>query len=104
MIDAEVFVDSDPEAGSLKPWRCEAALEKLKILRSMSGVNGQCLELSLESGLDKLKELCVTGLLTQIGVKEVQWMVKSWLSLSVIHGLDEGAGDEAKGRLPENVL
>ncbi|KAG0009038.1 hypothetical protein BGZ80_002804 [Entomortierella chlamydospora] len=56
-----------------------------------------CIEMSLENGLDKLgglKELRVLSLAhmnTRIGLKEVQWMVENWPKLHVIRGLgDEG--------------
>lgn len=53
-----------------------------------------CLEMSLESGLDKLsglkelKELNVMGMRTRIGPEEVQWMTQQWPKLHVISGLD----------------
>jgi hypothetical protein len=40
------------------------------------------------SGLRSLKELSVRGLVTNVGVKEVQWMVENWPRLCVISGLD----------------
>ncbi|KAF9351160.1 hypothetical protein BGX34_000758 [Mortierella sp. NVP85] len=52
-----------------------------------------CLEMSLESGLDKLsdlkslKELSVSGMTTRIGVKEVQWMAEHWPNLRIVYGL-----------------
>ncbi|KAK3811061.1 MAG: hypothetical protein J3Q66DRAFT_390949 [Benniella sp.] len=58
------------------------------------------LEVSLESGLDKLsglkslKEVGVKGMASNIGVKEVQWMVENWPKLSCIYGLDGYGGDE----------
>ncbi|KAK3811127.1 MAG: hypothetical protein J3Q66DRAFT_58950, partial [Benniella sp.] len=59
------------------------------------------MEVSLEgglyklSGLKRLGELNVTCLRTRIGVKEVQWMVKNWPRLRIIHGLDGGDTQEA---------
>lgn len=59
-----------------------------------------CLEISLESGLDKLsglkrlKELDVTGTRTRIGLKEVQWMTEHWPRLTAIYGLCEEDKDE----------
>ncbi|KAK3811096.1 MAG: hypothetical protein J3Q66DRAFT_443350 [Benniella sp.] len=52
-----------------------------------------CLEMSLESGLDRisglkeLKELDVSFMRTWIGEEEVKWMVKHWSKLCVIYGL-----------------
>jgi len=60
----------------------------------------ECLEVSLESGLNKLaglkslKEVGVKGIASNIGVKEVQWMVENWPKLSCIYGLDGYGGDE----------
>ncbi|KAF9353152.1 hypothetical protein BGX34_011776 [Mortierella sp. NVP85] len=31
-IDAKVFIDQDPDTGVLKPWKCEASLEVLKVM------------------------------------------------------------------------
>ena len=68
-----------------------------------------CLEMSLESGLDKLsglkslKELNIESLATKIGIKEVQWMVENWPKLSTIYGLDgRGRHVEAVEWLWEN--
>ncbi|KAG0227579.1 hypothetical protein B0O80DRAFT_499598 [Mortierella sp. GBAus27b] len=65
-------------------------------------VQRNCLEMSLESGLDKLselgslKELSVEGLMTKIGLQEVQWMATHWPRLRALYGLDrEGDGKEA---------
>jgi hypothetical protein len=52
-----------------------------------------CLEMSLESGLDRisglkrLKLLGVYFMRTRIGEAEVKWMVEQWPKLSVIYGL-----------------
>ncbi|KAF9345677.1 hypothetical protein BGX34_004552 [Mortierella sp. NVP85] len=52
-----------------------------------------CLEMSLESGLDKLsglkrlKVLDVSGMETEIGEPEAQWMIKQWPKLRTIQGL-----------------
>jgi hypothetical protein len=69
----------------------------------------QCLEMSLESGLDnlsglkRLRELSVTGLPTRIGVIEVQWMAVHWPRLRVIRGLGGNEEeDEAAQWLREN--
>jgi len=129
-INAEVFMDVDPDTGSLKPWGCENSLKVLKVkisgiprpdlndegavveiypgqTREIQGrvydrlarlVNletlwlgnrcsyhqSDCLEMSLESGLDrlsrlsKLKELDVRRMHTRIDVKEAQWMAEHW--------------------------
>ncbi|KAK3811047.1 MAG: hypothetical protein J3Q66DRAFT_404433 [Benniella sp.] len=74
-------------------------LETLWLGDECNEVDIEYLEMSLESGLHKLsglkrlKELCVKGLCTKIGLKEVQWMVKNWPRLRIINGLD-GSGDE----------
>lgn len=53
-----------------------------------------CLEMSLESGLWKLKglkslkKLDVAHMAVRIGVREVQWMVEQWPRLHTICGLD----------------
>jgi hypothetical protein len=31
-IDAEAFIDQDPDTGLLKPWKCEASLKTLKVM------------------------------------------------------------------------
>ncbi|KAK3811119.1 MAG: hypothetical protein J3Q66DRAFT_443368 [Benniella sp.] len=60
-----------------------------------------CLEMSLESGLDKLselkslEELSVSGMTTRIGVKEVQWMAEHWPSLRIVYGLSIGRERDA---------
>ena len=52
-----------------------------------------CLEISLESGLDrisglkKLKKLNVSHMETRIGEQEVKWMVEQWPELRVVYGL-----------------
>ncbi|KAF9347797.1 hypothetical protein BGX26_000748 [Mortierella sp. AD094] len=64
----------------------------------------ECLEFSLESGLDLLqglkglKVLSLERLKTRIGLPEVQWMVKQWPKLESIFGL--GIEDED---IPEHV-
>ena len=71
-------------------------LEKLKICDpSCISYQYDCLEMSLESGLEKLsglkslKELSIVNLVTtKIGIKEVQWMVENWPKLNTIYGLD----------------
>ncbi|KAK3805825.1 MAG: hypothetical protein J3Q66DRAFT_445702 [Benniella sp.] len=57
----------------------------------------ECLEMSLESGLDRLeglKRLQVLNLslmATRIGQKEAQWMAEQWPRLRQIRGLESGA-------------
>ncbi|KAG0246900.1 hypothetical protein BGX31_005388 [Mortierella sp. GBA43] len=79
-------------------------LEKLRLGRSSSTTSSskcpdgkhqyESLEMSLESGLDKLagltelEELDVSGMKTRIGLKEVQWMAEHWPRLHTIRGLD----------------
>ncbi|KAF9547597.1 hypothetical protein EC957_008253 [Mortierella hygrophila] len=52
-----------------------------------------CLELSLESGLDELaglnqlEELDIAQMAHRIGLVEVQWMVENWPRLKIINGL-----------------
>ncbi|KAF9348170.1 hypothetical protein BGX34_002633, partial [Mortierella sp. NVP85] len=59
-----------------------------------------CLEMSLESGLDRiaglkeLKELNVSCMRTRIGEEEVKWMVEQWPKLSVVYGLLEKSRDK----------
>ncbi|KAK3811092.1 MAG: hypothetical protein J3Q66DRAFT_58717 [Benniella sp.] len=69
-------------------------LETLQLGDGFGTLQDSCLEMSLESGLDKLsglksmKELNVERSETKIGIKEVQWMVENWPKLSAIYGLD----------------
>ncbi|KAK3829378.1 MAG: hypothetical protein J3Q66DRAFT_395573 [Benniella sp.] len=61
-----------------------------------------CMTMSLESGLHELsrlmdlKELNVSGMMTKIDPKEVQWMIKYWPRLRVLRGLEK---DEDHGAL-----
>ncbi|KAK3815470.1 MAG: hypothetical protein J3Q66DRAFT_389294 [Benniella sp.] len=63
----------------------------------------ECLEMSLESGLDqlrglkRLRVLNVSLMATRIGQKEAQWMAEQWPELRVIHGLED-KGDAKKAR------
>ncbi|KAI1311908.1 hypothetical protein EDD11_003270 [Mortierella claussenii] len=56
----------------------------------------ECLEMSLESGLCKLKhfkkmqELNVAEMNTNIGMPEVKWMIKYWPNLKAVYGLHGG--------------
>ncbi|KAK3811081.1 MAG: hypothetical protein J3Q66DRAFT_390966 [Benniella sp.] len=68
-----------------------------------------CLEMSLESGLDKLsglkslKELNIEKMETKIGTQEAQWMVGNWPKLNTISGLDGCGRDvEAVNWIREN--
>ncbi|KAK3811015.1 MAG: hypothetical protein J3Q66DRAFT_350787 [Benniella sp.] len=154
-INAKVFVDVDPDTGSLKPWKCEKSLKVLKtqitgiprpdlkegaivaevhpgqarelhsqvydrlarltnLERLQLGTTSikpqsDCLEMSLESGLDKLsglnklKELNISSMHTRIGVKEAQWIAERWLRLRTITGLCENEqNEESKRWLREN--
>ncbi|KAK3811076.1 MAG: hypothetical protein J3Q66DRAFT_443327 [Benniella sp.] len=84
-------------------------LETLKLGDRCGRTQYDCLEMSLESGLDKLsglkslKELNIEKMVTMIGTKEVQWMVENWPKLSAIYGLDGRGWDmEAVEWLREN--
>lgn len=63
----------------------------------------QCLELSLESGLDelaglsKLKALDVGYMRQRIGIRELEWMDKSWPKLRLITGLVRSWADPEPG-------
>ncbi|KAG0226276.1 hypothetical protein B0O80DRAFT_84599 [Mortierella sp. GBAus27b] len=136
-IHANLFIDWDHEAGTLKTWACEGSLKVLKVkvtgiprpdsvidtgveeaypgegraiqslvydrLARLTGLETLwlgdhfscrtqfcCLEMSLESGLKKLsglkrlREVNLIGMMTNIGVKEVQWMAKEWPNLRVL--------------------
>ncbi|KAK3811086.1 MAG: hypothetical protein J3Q66DRAFT_404470 [Benniella sp.] len=69
-------------------------LEMLRLGGQTSVPLYECLEMSLESGLDKLsglkslKILNVGKLATKISTKEVQWMAENWPKLNVIYGVD----------------
>ncbi|KAK3811088.1 MAG: hypothetical protein J3Q66DRAFT_390972 [Benniella sp.] len=69
------------------------SLETLRLSNRFGTFRDDCLEMSLESGLDKLsglkslQELHVTKMATKIGIKEARWMVENWPKLSVIYGL-----------------
>ncbi|KAG0241083.1 hypothetical protein B0O80DRAFT_451386 [Mortierella sp. GBAus27b] len=154
----EVFLDKDPNTGTLKSWACEKTLKTFgatidgiprpgeeRAYRAEEAYPGQgrekqgqvydriarftnlevlslgnlprppgvkswgqanretyCMEMSLESGLDKLselnsmQELNVEGLKTRIGLQEVQWMTTHWPRLRALYGLDkEGDSKEA---------
>jgi len=83
-------------------------LETLWLGCSHCSDKSQCLEMSLESGLDKLsglkrlKELHVEGLITRIGVKEVSWMTEHWPSLRTIDGLRRNGYEQVVRWLEEN--
>jgi hypothetical protein len=74
-------------------------LEKLRLSDVTSTPRSDCLEMTLESGLDKLsglkslQELNVGSMETNIGTKEIQWMVENWPKLGVIHGVNGRAKD-----------
>ncbi|KAF9101553.1 hypothetical protein BGX29_005507 [Mortierella sp. GBA35] len=63
-------------------------------------VQCDCLELSLESGLEELagleqlEELAVHQMAHRIGLLEVRWMVEHWPKLRAIHGLRYTDSDE----------
>ncbi|KAF9920751.1 hypothetical protein BGZ65_010949, partial [Modicella reniformis] len=54
-----------------------------------------CLEMSLRSGLHRLRglrelsEMNVWRMKTRIGVPEVRWMTENWPRLRTIHGLND---------------
>ncbi|KAG0226280.1 hypothetical protein BGX31_007363, partial [Mortierella sp. GBA43] len=145
-IDANAFVDRDPETGKLVIWACEASLKCLKVqiagiprpdlANSSAGeaysgqgheiqrqvydrfarltnletlwlgnqlhyeVQEQCLEMSLESGLHKLsglkklRKVSFSGMRTNIGVAEVQWMTEHWPGLRALYGIGNGEDDK----------
>ncbi|KAK3811091.1 MAG: hypothetical protein J3Q66DRAFT_404481 [Benniella sp.] len=84
------------------------SLETLRLGDEYGIFQSDCLEMSLESGLDKLsglrslKELNVGKMAIKIGTQEVQWMVENWPKFSVIRGLDEDRDVEAVKWLEEN--
>ncbi|KAK3836420.1 MAG: hypothetical protein JOS17DRAFT_787590 [Linnemannia elongata] len=63
-----------------------------------------CLEMTLEGGLDmlegliELRELSVSRMASSVGVEEVQWMIRHWPKLKAIRGLTSkdwvGSDDE----------
>jgi hypothetical protein len=63
----------------------------------------ECLEMSLESGLDqleglkRLQVLNVSLMATRIARKEAQWMAEQWPKLRKIHGLED-RGESRKAR------
>ncbi|KAK3815466.1 MAG: hypothetical protein J3Q66DRAFT_344806 [Benniella sp.] len=63
----------------------------------------ECLEMSLESGLDqleglkRLRVLNVSLMATRIGQSEARWMAEQWPKLREIHGLEDG-DDSRKAR------
>ncbi|KAF9344360.1 hypothetical protein BGX26_004461 [Mortierella sp. AD094] len=65
------------------------------------GFQTDCLEMSLESGLDKLgglkelRELNLSHMNTRIQLKEIKWMVEHWPKLRIICGL-EGEEEESE--------
>ncbi|KAK3811074.1 MAG: hypothetical protein J3Q66DRAFT_58551 [Benniella sp.] len=86
-------------------------LEMLRLGDGYGAFRYDCLEMSLESGLDKLSglksldHLSIEKLATKIGTQEVQWMVKNWPKLRYIFGLDRNELDyEAVGWLRENRI
>ncbi|KAF9176749.1 hypothetical protein BGZ51_009503 [Haplosporangium sp. Z 767] len=64
------------------------------------GQQDNCLQMSLESGLDMLQgltalqELSVSNMNTLIGWKELQWMTQHWPRLRIIMGMDEKDRDK----------
>jgi hypothetical protein len=79
-------------------------LERLQLGTISFKPHSDCLEMSLESGLDKLsglnklKELNIRGIHTRIGVKEAQWIAEHWLRLRNITGLCENKHNEESKR------
>ncbi|KAK3810944.1 MAG: hypothetical protein J3Q66DRAFT_57383 [Benniella sp.] len=78
-------------------------------VKSMNTAMSSCLEMSLESGLDKLsglkklKVLDVSGMKTKIGEPEAQWMTEHWPKLRTIHGSPRRGGEKvAWGWLQKN--
>ncbi|KAG0246472.1 hypothetical protein BGX31_001748 [Mortierella sp. GBA43] len=58
------------------------------------GVQNECLEMSLKSGLyklsglKKLKELNISGMETRMDMNEIQWITQNWPQLRIIYGLE----------------
>ncbi|KAK3805804.1 MAG: hypothetical protein J3Q66DRAFT_122804 [Benniella sp.] len=58
----------------------------------------ECLEMSLESGLDqlgglkRLRILNVSLMAHKVGLQEAQWMAEQWPKLHEVHGLGSGSG------------
>lgn len=96
---------------------------EIKGIRTMiveEAVQIDCLELTLESGLDELvglKDLEVFGayqMAHRIGLPEVKWMVNNWPKLKTIHGLryehrdcdlrDQNGEEEAEDNDGENEV
>ncbi|KAG0246499.1 hypothetical protein B0O80DRAFT_454099 [Mortierella sp. GBAus27b] len=77
-------------------------------LGQRAGVQPDCLEISLRSGLDKLaglkalETLDVSGMKTRVGLAEVQWMVEHWPKLRSIYGIDKGEDGRAADWLREH--
>ncbi|KAK3810946.1 MAG: hypothetical protein J3Q66DRAFT_443227 [Benniella sp.] len=76
-------------------------LEMLSLrVKFMNDAAPNCLEMSLESGLDKLsglkklKVLDVSGMETKIGEPEAQWMTEQWPKLHTIHGSPRRDGEK----------
>ncbi|KAK3811109.1 MAG: hypothetical protein J3Q66DRAFT_443359 [Benniella sp.] len=67
-----------------------------------------CLEMSLESGLDRisglknLKELKVSHMKARIGEQETKWMIEQWPNLRVIYGIMEGRDKKAVKSLQQH--
>ncbi|KAF9348400.1 hypothetical protein BGX34_002501, partial [Mortierella sp. NVP85] len=74
-----------------------------RLLRKVMNYQYECLEMSLESGLDqleglkRLQVLNISLMATRIGRKEAQWMAEQWPRLREIRGL-ENRGDARKAR------
>ncbi|KAF9136124.1 hypothetical protein BGW39_006920 [Mortierella sp. 14UC] len=108
---AKKFVDLDHATGALNPWACERSLKVLKVLVtnvsedsdcycSATQSQDDCLQFSLESGLDMLQgltalqELSVSNMNTLIGWKELEWMTQYWPRLRIIMGMDKKDRDK----------
>ncbi|KAK3811129.1 MAG: hypothetical protein J3Q66DRAFT_351100 [Benniella sp.] len=77
-------------------------LETLWLGDDHRGGGDQSLEMSLQSGLDKLsglknlKELNVHGMRTKIGAKEIPWIKVNWPKIRVIYGFDRDGSVEGE--------
>ncbi|KAF9204539.1 hypothetical protein BGZ49_005180 [Haplosporangium sp. Z 27] len=91
----ELWLGGNPSAFDMTISGDEWGLDKCQL---------DCLEMSLESGLDELKglnelrELSLSFMSTKVGMKEVRWMAKNWPKLSIIRGINAQCEESEQGR------